>query len=59
MNEIVNLKRARKARARADGVKTATLNRVKFGRTKAEKMRERATERAAARLLDQAKRDRD
>jgi hypothetical protein len=37
MAEIVNLRRARKARARAEAEKQAEANRAAFGRPKAEK----------------------
>lgn len=37
MTEIVNLRRARKARAKADKAAEANANRIKFGRTKSEK----------------------
>ena len=37
MAEIINLRRARKDRARAEKEQTAADNRVRFGRTKAEK----------------------
>ncbi len=57
MDGIVNLNRARKAKARADGSRTAALNRVKFGRTAAEKAQDRASREEAARQLDQAKRE--
>ena len=36
MAEIVNLNRARKAKARVDATKQAEANRAKFGRTRAE-----------------------
>ncbi len=38
--EIVNLNKARKARAKADAQITAKANRAKFGRTAGEKLRE-------------------
>lgn len=38
--EIVNLNRARKARARAEDAARAAENRALFGRTKAEKIRD-------------------
>ncbi len=59
MNGIVNLNRARKAKARVEDGRTAALNREKFGRTKAQKARDRAIESDAARRLDQAKRERE
>lgn len=37
MTEIVNLNRARKAKARAEKERQAADNRARFGRTKAEK----------------------
>ncbi len=40
--EIVNLKRARKDRARTDKERQAAENRVRFGRTKAERSIEAA-----------------
>lgn len=39
MAELVNLRRARKARDRAEAEKTAEANRRKFGRSKAERTR--------------------
>ena len=45
MAEIVNLRRARKGKARVEKEARAADNRVRFGRTKAEK-RETAAERA-------------
>lgn len=56
MAEIVNLRMARKARARADAERTAAQNRAKFGRTKAEKAAERAEAERTARTLDGARR---
>jgi hypothetical protein len=57
MGEIVNLNRARKARAKAGEQAEAAANRVKHGRTKAEKVDDRAAEDRRRRLLDGAKRD--
>lgn len=57
MGEIVNLNRVRKAKAKADRAVQATENRVKYGRTKAEKQKERAAEQAAARHLEGHKLD--
>lgn len=59
MAEIVNLRIARKARARADKDAAASVNRRLFGQTKDEK---RAAREEQARLdctLDGAKRDPD
>ena len=57
MAEIINLNRARKARARVDKQAEAEANRAKFGRSKAEKQAEAAERARAAKLLDDAKRD--
>jgi len=57
MAEIVNLRMARKARARAEKDQQAQANRARFGQTKAErKARQTETERAA-RELSGKKRD--
>lgn len=55
MAEIINLNRARKAKARADGEKTAAENRVKFGRSKAEKQAAAAEAARLTRLHDQTR----
>ena len=57
MGDIVNLKRARKdaAKARASGL--AAENRVKFGRSKAEKAAARREQASVATILDGAKLD--
>ena len=57
MAKIVNLNQARKARARSDAAAQAAENRVKFGRTKAEKALARAEAEKRARALDQTKRE--
>ncbi|HVO02888.1 MAG TPA: DUF4169 family protein [Candidatus Cybelea sp.] len=44
MVEIVNLNKARKAKSRADQASQARANRVKYGRTKAEKENDRRAE---------------
>lgn len=60
MNTPVNLNRFRKAKNRADKDKRAQDNRVKFGRTKAEKQRDAANEAKRLAKLDGLKRsDRD
>lgn len=49
MGEIVNLRMARKAKARAEATRVAAANRVRHGRTKAERAAEaQASARAAA-----------
>ncbi len=45
MADIVNLRKARKDKARADKEKKAAENRVAFGRTKKREARDRRTER--------------
>lgn len=57
MAEIVNLNRARKAKARTDAAKVAEANRAKFGRTKAERSAEAAEQARRTTLLDGAKRE--
>ncbi len=56
MAEIVNLNRARKAKAKKDRVQTAAENRARFGRTKAERQREEKTSEIEHRKLDQHRR---
>lgn len=55
--DIVNLRRARKAKARDDKRARADTNRVAFGRTKAEKEQTRAERERAGKSLDAHKRD--
>jgi hypothetical protein len=57
MAEIVNLNKARKAKAKVEAGQRAEANRAKFGRTKAEKDREAAEQARREALLDGAKRD--
>ncbi|OJY63521.1 MAG: DUF4169 domain-containing protein [Sphingobium sp. 66-54] len=57
MAEIVNLRMARKARARTEAEQKAAQNRAKFGRTRAEKAAERTEAERTARALDGARRD--
>ncbi len=58
MAELVNLNRARKAKARESAEAKAAQNRVRFGRTKAERQLETARAEKAARELDAKKRER-
>ena len=58
MGEIVNLNKARKARARAGAEQTAAENRAKFGRTKAARKAEAEAAARVSRTLDGARRDR-
>jgi hypothetical protein len=57
MAEIVNLNRARKAKARGEAQATAAANRIAHGRTKAEKQAAQAETERRARELDGAKRE--
>ncbi|APL95315.1 hypothetical protein Sj15T_23590 [Sphingobium sp. TA15] len=57
MGDIVNLRQARKAKARADKERRAQGNRVKFGRTKAERLALSAEEERSRRQIDGARRD--
>lgn len=59
MAEIINLNRARKAKARAADKAGAAANRLAFGRTKAERERTTGQAEIEARRLDGAKRDPD
>ncbi|SMQ64575.1 protein of unknown function [Devosia lucknowensis] len=57
MAEIINLRTARKAKARTAKEVAAEANRLKFGRTKGEKLKD-ATEKARAeKHIDGHKRD--
>mgnify|MGYP001206688544 CR=1 FL=1 len=57
MADIVSLSKARKARAHVAKEAVAAENRVKFGRTKAEKQAEAAKASLAQKQLDGAKRE--
>lgn len=57
MAEIVNLRRARKARDRAAAERQAQANRARFGRSKAERAQVDAERGRTARTLDGARRD--
>jgi len=57
MGEIVNLNKARKARARSASQAEAAANRVKHGRTGAQKAQDRAEALRLKALLDGARRD--
>ncbi len=57
MAEIVNLRRARKGKARLEKDARAADNRVRFGRTKAEKRESEAESRRADQELDGKKID--
>lgn len=53
--EIVNLRRARKVKARTQKAEQAAENRARFGRTKAERQKEASDKARIARELDGAK----
>lgn len=57
MAEIINLNKARKAKARVDKSARVEENRARFGRTKAQKQADAAETAKVARLLDDSKRD--
>lgn len=57
MADILSLSKARKAKARVAKEQTAAENRVKFGRTKAEKERDAALAKLAQKRLDGVKRE--
>ena len=59
MATVINLNKARKQKARADAEKQAAENRVKFGRTKAQKLLDATEIAEAKRKLDLLKRERD
>lgn len=52
MNEIVNLRRARKAKARAEAEDVAATNRARFGTPKKERALTKARSEKAAESLD-------
>jgi len=57
MSEVVNLNKARKARARVEAKAEAARNRVRHGRTKAEKIQSQAEAAKLSRSLDQSRLD--
>ncbi|WP_292962663.1 DUF4169 family protein [Novosphingobium sp. UBA1939] len=57
MGDVVNLRLARKAKARDAAQGQAASNRAKFGRTKTEKQRDARETARAERLLEGARRD--
>lgn len=59
MGDLVNLNKARKARAKAEAEKKAADNRAKFGMTKAEKTKIADEKSRLARHVDGHKRDED
>ena len=57
MAEVINLRSARKNKARAEAEKQAEENRAKFGRSKSEKQLTSATKAQAKKTLDGHKRE--
>ena len=57
MADILSLSKARKAKARADKEAVAAENRVKFGRTKAEKLGDKGRKTLAEKGIDGHKRE--
>lgn len=57
MAEIVNLRRVRKLKARAEHERTAEANRLKFGQPKAEKEHKQLEDARSRRVHDAHKRD--
>jgi hypothetical protein len=57
MADILSFSKARKAKARADKEATAAENRVKFGRTKAEKLADKSRKTLAEKSIDGHKRE--
>ena len=57
MADIINLRQARKQKARAEREAVAQSNRAVFGRSKADRLKHNAETLLARRRLDAAKRD--
>jgi vacuolar-type H+-ATPase subunit C/Vma6 len=57
MADIINLRTARKQKARAAKEAQASQNRILFGRTKAEKLKQSAEKERAEKIIDAHKRD--
>jgi len=55
--EIVNLRQARKQKARADKDRSADANRAAFGRTKAEREHQRRLDEQAGRFIEGHRRE--
>lgn len=57
MNDLINLKRVRKQKARSEAEAAAQANRAAHGRTKVEKKLSRAEKERAAKRLDASRRE--
>jgi len=55
--EIVNLRKARKDKARRERQREAEANRLRFGRTKARKLADKQTKEREGRAVDDSKLD--
>lgn len=55
--EIINLRRARKAKARQDATREAAANRALYGQPKAQRLAQRDAQQRAQRTLDQTLRE--
>ncbi|ETI62013.1 hypothetical protein C100_17130 [Sphingobium sp. C100] len=55
MSNVINLRQARKQKARADKAAGAAANRAKFGRTKAQRAADTSEEQRRAVTLDNAR----
>jgi len=55
--EIVNLKKARKDKARQEREREAEANRLRFGRTKAQKLADKEAKQREGRAVDDKKLD--
>jgi hypothetical protein len=58
MGELINLRQARKAKKRVEGESQAEANRVKHGRTKADKQLSAMAKRKLDAVVDGARRER-
>lgn len=54
VGDIINLRQARKDKARLDKERTAEANRARFGRTRAQRLADQAHEQKARNALDGA-----
>ena len=59
MGDVINLKRARKQKARREADAEAASNRAMYGRTKAEKARDEKTAKLLSNRIDQSKLDKE
>lgn len=59
MGDVINLRQARKAKARSEKERLAQANRAKFGRGKAERQETEAERQRGLRLLDGARLEKD